>query len=208
MKVLGAAEAAGAWVELLLLLLPKRLGVGMEEDEVVELVVLVGLLAIKENAGFGPAAAESVALCPKVKEGFGASATDVMLLSAALPKGYGGGGWSVNALGLLKEKPLEGAGAGVASASLLAGPKRNEDGAGEAARSFFSSGFPKEKVGAAGSLSVCKDPNVAPPCGVVVAIVGFPSLPNTDPAVAVVVVVALLFAEVVSSDDAALSLFP
>lgn len=51
-------------MELLLLLLvvvvlPNRLGVGMEEDEVVDLVVLVGLLPIKENAGFG-AAEESV----------------------------------------------------------------------------------------------------------------------------------------------------
>lgn len=49
-------------MELLLLLVvvvaPNRLGVGMEEDEVVELVV-VGLLAIKENDGFG-AAEESV----------------------------------------------------------------------------------------------------------------------------------------------------
>lgn len=36
--------------------MPNRLGVGVDEDEVVE---LVGLLAIKENAGFG-AAEESV----------------------------------------------------------------------------------------------------------------------------------------------------
>lgn len=51
-------------MELLLLLLlvvvvvglPNRLGIGVEEDEVVE---FVGLLAIKENAGFG-AAEESV----------------------------------------------------------------------------------------------------------------------------------------------------
>ncbi len=51
-------------MELLLLLLPlllvvvapNRLGVGVEEDEV---VVLVGLVAIKEKAGFG-AAEESV----------------------------------------------------------------------------------------------------------------------------------------------------
>ena len=52
--MLGAAEGAGAWVELLLppLPLPNRLGVGAEDEEVVELVVLVGLLAIKENAGF------------------------------------------------------------------------------------------------------------------------------------------------------------
>lgn len=44
-------------VELPLVELPNRLGVGMEEEGAV--VELVGLLAIKENAGFG-AAAESV----------------------------------------------------------------------------------------------------------------------------------------------------
>lgn len=44
-------------VLLLPLLLPNRLGVGVEDDEDVE---LVGLLAMKENAGFGVAAAESV----------------------------------------------------------------------------------------------------------------------------------------------------
>lgn len=44
-------------VEPLLVELPNRLGVGMEEEAAV--VELVGLLAIKENAGFG-AAAESV----------------------------------------------------------------------------------------------------------------------------------------------------
>lgn len=85
MKVLGAAEGAGAGVELLVVV-PNRLGVGVEDDEVVEFVVVVGLLPINENAGFG-AAAGSVALCPKVKEGFGASEVDVSLLSAGLPKG-------------------------------------------------------------------------------------------------------------------------
>lgn len=62
MKVLGAVEGAGAWVELLLLLLlpPNRLWVGVEDDEVMGLVVLAGLLVIKENAGFGAAAAGSV----------------------------------------------------------------------------------------------------------------------------------------------------
>lgn len=40
-----------------LLLLPNRLGAGLEEDDVV--VVVVGLLAIKENVGFG-AEVESV----------------------------------------------------------------------------------------------------------------------------------------------------
>lgn len=188
-------------MEVLLLLVvvaaavPNRLGVGVEEDEV---VVLVGLLAIKENTGFG-AAEESAALCPKLKEGFGASAVDVSLLSAGLPKGNVGGGCSVGALGLPKEKPPV-AGAGAASASLLAAPpKRKGDCAEEAAASFFSSGFTKVNVGAAGS------PNVEPPCVVVVAKLGSPNLPNTDPVV--VVVVAVEFGAVVSFDDDALSLF-
>lgn len=64
MKVFGAAEGAGAGVEVLLLLLPlaapNRLGVGVEDDEVVELVTLVGLLVRKEKAGFGAAEAGSV----------------------------------------------------------------------------------------------------------------------------------------------------
>lgn len=114
-----------------------------------------------------------------------------------MPKGYAGGGCSVGALGLLKEKPPEAAGAGAASVSLLAAPKRK-------AASFFSSGFPKENVGAAGSLSACKDPNVEPPCGVVV--VGLPNLANTVPVVAVVVI-ELVFVDVVSFDDATLSVF-
>ena len=133
-----------------------------------------------------------------MKEGFGASAADVSLLSAGLPKANVGGGCSVGALGLLKEKPPELAGAGVASASLLAASKRKAD---RPAPSFFSSGFPKVNVGAAGSLSVGKEPNVEPPCGVVVAKLRSPSLPKTDPAVVVLV------ADVVSFDDAALSLF-
>lgn len=212
MKVLGAAEGAGAGVELLLLLLlvvvvavevPNRLGVGVEDDEVVEFVVLLGLLAINENAGFG-AAAESAALCPKVKEGFGASEVEVSLLSAGLPKVKAGGGCSAGALGLLKEKPPVAAGAGAESASLLAPPKRKADGAEEAAASFFSSGFPKVKVGAAVSFPACKDPNVEAPCG---ELVGSPSLPNTDPAVVVVVVVELVFVDVGSFEDATLSLF-
>lgn len=203
MKVLGAAEEAGAWVELLLLLLllPNRLGAGAEDNEG---VVLVGLPAIKEKACFG-AGAESVADCPKVKEGLGASEVDVSLLSAGFPKLNAGGGCSAGALGLLKEKPPEVAGASAASASLLAAPKRKLDGAEGAAASFFSSGFPKLNVGAAGSFSVDKDPKVEPPCGVVVAKLGSPSLPKTDPAVVVVVVVVLVFVDVVSF-DATLSL--
>lgn len=57
MKVLGAAEGAGAGAAEVLLALPKRLGAGMELDAA--LVELVGLLAMKEKAGFG-AAGESV----------------------------------------------------------------------------------------------------------------------------------------------------
>lgn len=209
MKVLGAAERAGAGVVelVLLVLVPNRLGVGVEDDDVVELVVLVGLLAIKENAGFGAAAAESEALCPKVKEGFGASEVDVSLLSAGFPKVKAGGGCSVGALGLLKEKPPVVAGAGAESASLLAAPKTKADCAEEAAASFFSSGFPKVNVGAAGSLAACKDPNVEPPSGVVVAKVGSPNLAKTDPVVVVVVVAELVFVDVVSFDGASLSLF-
>lgn len=43
---------------VLVVVLPNKLGVGVEDDEVVE---LVGLLAMKENAGFG-AEEESAAL--------------------------------------------------------------------------------------------------------------------------------------------------
>lgn len=70
-------------MELLMLLVPNRLGVGIVDDEVVELTVLVALPTIKENACFG-AVEESAALCPKLKDGFGASA--VSLFSAGLPK--------------------------------------------------------------------------------------------------------------------------
>lgn len=55
--MLGAAEGAGAWVELVLLA-PNRLGVEVEDIEVVALVVLVGLLARKENAGLGASVRE------------------------------------------------------------------------------------------------------------------------------------------------------
>lgn len=63
-------------------------------------------------------------------------------------------------------------------------------------------------MGAAGSLSACKDPNVEPPCGVVAATLGLPNLSNTDPVVVVgVLVVELVLVDVVSIDDATLSLF-
>lgn len=111
----------------------------------------------------------------------------------------------MEALGLPKEKPPEVAGA--ASVSLLAAPKRKADGAEEAAASFFSSGFPKVNVGAAGSLSACEDPNTEPPCGVMVTELGSPNLENTDPVVVfVVVVVEVVFNGVVSFDDVTLSL--
>lgn len=196
MKVLEAAAGAGAWVELLAE--PNRLGAGVvEEDDVV--VVAAALLDMKENAGF-EAAAESGALCPKVKEGLGFSGAEFSLLSAGLPKVNVGADCSLGASGLLNEKTPKVAGAGVVSASLLAAPNRKAEGAEEVA-SFFSSGFPKVNVGAAGSFSV--DPKVEPPSGVVDKL-GSPSLPNTDPAVVVVVVV---LADVVSADDTALSLF-
>lgn len=188
-------------MELLLLGVeePNRVGVGVVDVEVVELTM--GLPDIKENAGFG-AAEESAALCPKVKDGFGASAVVVSLLSAGLPKLKVVGGCSVGALVLLKENPPVAAGAGAASASLLAAPKRKPDGAEDAAASFFSSGFPKAKVGAAGSLSAaCRDPNVEPPGGVGVVELRSPNLPNTD------LLLEVEFVDAVSFDDAALSLF-
>lgn len=82
MKGLGDGEGAATGVELLLLF-PNRLGVGAEV--VVDVELVVGLLAIKENAGF-EAAAESVAFCPKPNGGFGGSVIDVSLLSAGFPK--------------------------------------------------------------------------------------------------------------------------
>lgn len=51
MKVLGAAGGAADWVELSLLLLPNTL---------VDVLELTGLLAMKEKAGFGWDAVESV----------------------------------------------------------------------------------------------------------------------------------------------------
>lgn len=55
--MLGAAEAAGAGVELLLLMVavPNRHGVVVDE-----VVVLAGLLTMKLKAGFRAAAVESV----------------------------------------------------------------------------------------------------------------------------------------------------
>jgi len=109
---------------------------------------------------------------------------------------------------LLNEKPPKPAGAGAESVSLLTAPKTKADGAGEAAASLFSSGFPKVKVGAAGSLPAGKDPNEELTFGELVAKVGSPNLPNTDPFVVLLAVVALVFVDVVSFDDVALSLFP
>lgn len=205
MKVLGAAAADGA-VELLLeavvVVAPNRLGVGAADDDVVAFVALLGLLGMKENAGFGAAAAGSVALCPKEKVGFGASAVDASLLSAGFPKVKVGADSSVGALGLLKAKPPEAAGA--ESTSLLAAPKRKLDGT-EGADASFSSGFPKVKVGATASLFACKDPNVELPCDV--AKLGSPSRLNTEPGVVVAVVVELVFVDAVSFNDASLSFF-
>lgn len=108
---------------------------------------------------------------------------------------------------MLKEKPPVAAGAGSFPASLLAAPNTKAEGAGAAA-SFFSSGFPKENVGAAGGLSACKAPNVEPPCGVVVVVVAkqdSPNPPKTEPAVVVEVVDELVSVDVVF-DEATLSL--
>lgn len=141
-----------------------------------------------------------VALCPKVKEGLDASAGVVSLFSADLPKVNAGGGCAAGALGLSKETPPEAAAADAASPSLLTAPKRMD-------ASFFSSGFPKLNVGAAGSLSACIDPNTEPPCGVVVAKLGPPNLPNTDPVLAdVAVVVELMLIDMGSFDDVTLPL--
>lgn len=194
--------------ELLLLLVvepPNRLGAGVEDEDVVELVELAGLVELNENAGFG--AVESAAFCPKVKVGFGASEVTVSLLSAGFPNVKAGGGCSVGALGLLNEKPPVVAAAG--SASLLAAPKRKLDGSEEPPTSFLSSGFPKVNVGAAGSLFACNDPNAGLPCDATVAELGSPNLPNTDPVVVdvVVVVAALPFVDVALSEDASPSLF-
>lgn len=209
MKVFGAAEGAGAGVEVLLLLLPlaapNRLGVGVEDDEVVELVTLVGLLVRKEKAGFGAAEAGSAALFPKAKVGFGASKDDVSFLSVDFPKVKAGGGCSVGALGLLKEKPP--VKACVVSASLLAAAKRKVDGAEEVTASFFSSGLPKLNVGAAGSLAACEDPKVGTTCGALVAKLGSPNLPNTDPAVAAEMLPEPVSVYAVSLEDVLLLLF-
>lgn len=111
----------------------------------------------------------------------------VSLVFAALPNEKTGGGCS-GALGFLKVKPPLVAGAGAAFTSLLAPPKTKPDGAGDWAASF-SSGFPKVKVGAAGSV-VGNDPNIGLACGT--EVVGdLPNLANTETLVAAVVVLAV-----------------
>lgn len=163
--------------------------------------ILLKVLRVTENE-------IPVALCLKVKEGFEA---DVSFFSAGFSAGFpnvkAGGGCSVGALGLLNEKPP--VKACVESASLLAAPKRKVAGAEEVATSFFSSGLPKVNVGAVASLAACEVPRVVTTCGVLVAKLGSPNLPNTDPAAAaVVVVVALVFVDTAFLlDDALLSLF-
>lgn len=147
------------------------------------------------------------ALCPKVKEGFGASAVVVSLSPADLPKVNAGEGCSVGALGLPKEKSPEVAVVAAASPSLCTALKRKVDGAEEVVSSSFPSGFAKVNVGAHGSLSASEDPNVEPPCGVEVAKLGSPNLPNTDPLVLVVVGAQLVFIDMLLFDDATLSLF-
>lgn len=178
----------------------------MEEEDAVAVVELVGLLTRKENSAFG-AFEESGALCPKVKAGFGGSAFGVSLASADLPnEKMAGGGSAAGALGFPKVKPPVAAGAGAEFTSLPAPPNTKPDGAGEGVASFFSSGFPKVNVGAAGSLFTCIDPKREPACGAGAAELGSPSLANTEPLAAVVVVVELVF-DMVSLVVAALSLF-
>lgn len=84
---------------------------------------------------------------------------------------------------MLKARPPEEAAVGAAGTSLLAAPKRKADGT----------------VGAEGSFSVDKDPNVAPPGGVVDA-----RLPNSDP---VVVAEVVVFVDAVSCDEVTLLSF-
>lgn len=121
-----------------------------------------------------------------MKEGLGASAAaGVSLFSAVLPNKDEGCAAAAATLGLSKMKPPNEGGAAAATAvaappSLAAAPNR---GAGA---SFFSSGFPKVKVGAAES----EDPKVVPPGGVAV-VLGSPNLLNTDVEEVVVVVVEL-----------------
>lgn len=147
------------------------------------------------------------ALCPKVKAGFGGSVGAVSLVSADLPNEKTGGGCSAGALGFPKVKPPVVAGAGAALTSLFSPPKTNPEGAAEEVASFFSSGFPKVNAGAAVSLFVCNDPNGEPPCGVGTAELGAPNLENTEPLVAVVVVVAGLAFDMLSLVLVTLSLF-
>lgn len=108
----------------------------------------------------------------------------VSLVSAALPNEKTGGGCSAGALGFPKVKPPLAAGAGAAFTSLLAPPKTKPDGAGDWAASF-SSGFPKVKVGAAGSF-VGNDPKTELACGAGAA-GDSPNLANTEALVAAVV---------------------
>lgn len=126
------------------------------------------------------------ALCPKEKAAFGGSAAVVSLVSAALPNEKTGGGCSAAALGFPKLKPPLAAGAGAAFTSLLAPPNTKPDGAGDWAASF-SSGFPKVKVGAAGSF-VGNEPKIELACGAG-ATGDSPNLANTEALVAAVVVV-------------------
>lgn len=130
------------------------------------------------------------ALCPKVKAGLGGSAAVVSVVSADLPNEKMGGACSAGALGFPKVKPSVAARTGAPLVSLLAPPKTKLDGAGEGATSFFSSGFPKVNVGAAGSLLVCNDPKMEPACGAGAAVLGSPNLVKMEPLVVVVAAAA------------------
>lgn len=120
---------AGAGAREVVVGVPKRLGVELEEVEVLE------ELAIKLSVGFG--ADISAILCPKVNDGFGGSA----VVSAGLPNVNEGLGRSFGGSCLPKAKPNV---CGVDfSASLTA--LNNSAPEGKEV-SFFSSGFPKAKL--------------------------------------------------------------
>lgn len=181
MKVVLGAEAVVLGV-------PNRLGAGVEEEE--EEVVVLLLLAMKPKTGAG--AADSEALCPKLKDALGASA-GVSLLSAGFPKLKLGWAGSLGGSGLLKENPTDGA--DEPSASFPAAPKRKP----EVPDGSFSSGFPNVNEGAGVSFSAdAAAPKVAPPSGAEV-MAGL--APGTPPKREVAAVVAVAVVDVLSTEN-------
>lgn len=115
-----------------------------------------------------------------------------------MPNEKTGGGCSAGALGFPKVKPPLAAGAGAAFTSLLAPPNTKPDGAGDWEASF-SSGFPKVKVGAAGSF-VGNDPKIELACGA--GATG--DSPNLAKMEALVVAVVVVLAGELASDTLSL----